>query len=138
MLCYARPKSIHTNIKMTSFPSDIPTGCPLPSAVPCDCAVFRACDSPPPKKSDFRTFHELGRARNARGDNACLRFGLSVFPTKQACEHMLEVFPANGNYVSTGTLAAVHGVIANTPTGNFPAHQTWWPYESVQRETLFV
>lgn len=123
---------------MTSFHSDMPTGCPLPSAAPCDCEVFRACESATPKASDFKNFYELGRFKNAKGDKACLRFGVSVFPTKQACEHMLEVFPANGTYVSTGTLGSAHGMIAHTPTGNFPVHQTWWPYDSVQRETLFV
>lgn len=123
---------------MTSFHPDIPVGCPLPSSTPCNCTVFRGCEKSPPHASDFKTFHELGRFKNATGDKACMRFGVSVFPTKQACEHMLELFPDNGSYVSSGALQPSHGRVADTPTGNFPLHQTWWPYEGLQRETLFV
>lgn len=123
---------------MTSFHPNIPASCPLPDAVPCECVVFRGCESSPPKDTDFKTFYELGRAKSAIGRGACLRFGVSVFPDKQACEHMLSVFPANGNYVAVGTLTPVHGMVADTPSNQFPLHRTWWPYEGVQRETLFA
>lgn len=115
----------------------MPENCPLPDAIPCDCVVYRACASPPPQEGDFVTHAELGLALNAKGGKACMRFGLSVFPTKQACEHMLEVFPQNGSYVAKGRLTHDHGQVADTP-GRFPSHQTWWPHEGVDRASSFV
>ena len=100
---------------MSAFPDDLPANCPLPGAQPCDCVVFRACAAAPPQESDF----------------------LTVFPTKEACEHMLEVFPANGTFAATGMLEHVHGQIVDTP-GRFPSHRTWWPYDGVNRMLPFA
>lgn len=122
---------------MSAFPDDLPDNCPLPGAQPCDCVVFRACAAAPPQESDFLTHAEMGRASTAKGDKACLRFGISVFPTKEACEHMLEVFPANGTFAATGMLEHVHGQIVDTP-GRFPSHRTWWPYDGVNRMLPFA
>lgn len=122
---------------MSTFPPEIPENCPLPVAVPCNCVVYRGCATAPPQEADFATHAELGLALTAKGEKACMRFGLSVFPTRQACEHMLELFPQNGTHVAKGALTHDHGMIANSPTGRFPSHRTWWPYEGIQRATTF-
>lgn len=123
---------------MTTFHAEMPANCPLPTAAPCDCVVYRGCASSALQESDFKTHAELGLAKTAKGDQACTRFGLSVFPSKAHCEHMLEVFPQNGNYVAEGKLATNHGQIADTPSKRFPAHKTWWPFEGVQRTSMFA
>lgn len=123
---------------MDEFPPDMPADCPLPGASPCDCTVYRGCATSPPQETDFETHAELGRALNAKGDNFCKRFGLSVFPTKEACEHMLELLPQNGTYVAVGTLFHGHGVILDTPSSKHPKHRTWWPYEGIKRSAPFV
>lgn len=123
---------------MTSFSSNIPAGCPLPVATPCAGVVFHACKNSPPVADDFSTHDEKGLAPNARGDNACKRFGISVFPSKESCAHLIELFPEHGPYIATGTLDATHGVIAFTPSNNHPLHHTWWPFEGVKRESAFV
>ncbi|WP_124515860.1 hypothetical protein [Burkholderia ubonensis] len=121
---------------MTNFSSKLPADCPLATAQPCDGEVYHACKTSTPDAGDFATYEEMGLRPNAKGDAACKRFGLSVFPKKSDCEHAMRLIPAIGTYAAKATLEAAHGEIADTHS-TLPNHQTWWPFEDVDRASLF-
>jgi hypothetical protein len=125
-------------LTMTTFSDEIPQNCPLPTSKPCSDVVYHACKNSPPLSDDFLTYKEMGLATNAKGDAACKRFGISVFPTKEACRHLIDLFPEHGPYIATATLETSHGVIALTPSRPHPLHHTWWPFEGIARESAFV
>lgn len=120
-----------------NFSPDLPSECPLPYSSDCDGPVFILAQRLPLDQPQFQSQAERGRARNAVGDRACTRHGLSVFPTYDSCAHQLKLFPRLGPYIATAVLSAVEGKIANTPSTVNPAHQTWWPYLEVTRYKLF-
>jgi hypothetical protein len=80
---------------------------------------------------------EKGKALSATGRGACTRHGLSVFKDFQACALHRQLFPYLGDWIATAELEPVHGRIALTANHNSPEHHTWWPFEGVQRHTLF-
>lgn len=120
-----------------NFPAGMPDGCPLPAATPCDGDFFLVSKTNPVQAADCLSQAERGRALNATGDKACMRHGVSVFPTFESCEHHREVFPALGDHVAVAKLHASHGVQADTPSRTAPAHKTWWPYAQLARHPLF-
>lgn len=121
-----------------SFPSSLPLNCPLPSAIDCGQVVFMAFQSQPVTSEQCQTQAERNRAVNAVGDAACTRHGLSVFPTLVSCTHHVKLFPRLGPYVGKANLTSPHGKIAATGSAKNPAHMTWWPYEGVKRNSLFI
>lgn len=135
--CYNRVKVLKKLRKMSKYPDNFPTSdCPLASATPCNGEVFHACQTGTPAASDFLTYEELGWRIGAKGDAACKRFGLSVFPKKSDCEHAMQLIPSIGVYVAAAVLTPAHGEIADTKS-SLPNHQTWWPFDDVDRASLF-
>lgn len=119
------------------YSKDMPTGCPLPSSRECSAGVYKICKSVLLKEKDFKTHAEKGIAKDATGDKACTRHGLSVFPTLESVRHLRRFRPSLGKHIAYAELKPQHGKIADTPSFDNPQHQTWWPYESVVREALF-
>src|SRR5206468_1858298 len=96
--------------------------------------VFRLVKSNPHAAADFLSHHELGTLPHAP---ACLRCGLSLFRSRQDAEHQHRAYPKLGGFVAIGILAAAHGVVKLTQSRQ-PSHTTWWPYESVDRQSVFT
>lgn len=119
------------------FSSTLPKNCPLPSSTERDQTVFMAFQSLPITKEQCESQAERGRAARAKGDGACTRHGLSVFPSIEGCQHQLKLFPHLGQHIGAADLNANCGVLAETPSGNNPMHMTWWSYEKVDRASLF-
>lgn len=113
------------------FPDDWPEGCPPEDAEPAAGQVFRLVKSNP---TDFASHHELGTLPKGP---ACLRCGLSVFRTREDADHQHRAYPKLGRYAAIGTLEAQHGV-AKPTLGRQPTHTTWWPYEGVDRQSVFT
>jgi hypothetical protein len=111
--------------------------CPLSTAEQCDGALYLVSQTDPVDVQACKSQAERGRAQNATGDKACMRFGLSVFPNFASCEHHRETFPGLGNHIAVAHLNASHGVQAATPSNRSPEHCTWWPGKHVIRHTLF-
>lgn len=131
------PRHDEKDLIMT-FPDALPVGCPLPSAQDCSCTVYMISPENPVREQDCLSQAERGRAKNATGDLACTRHGLSVFPTYESCEHQRSLFPRLGGYIASATLDNSHGKILETPSGSNPSHMTWWPYKSTNRSKLFT
>lgn len=121
-----------------NFPSTLPPNCPLPSAIDCQQVVFMAFQSTPATADQCKTQAEKDKALNAVGDGVCTRHGLSVFPSFDSCIHLVKLFPRLGPYVGKAGLTPPHGKIAETANTKNPAHMTWWPYEGVNRHSLFI
>lgn len=121
-----------------TFSASLPADCPLPRAVDCNREVYFLVDQLPLNASQFLSQAERGRATGVSGEKVCTRHGLSVFPDKASCAHQVELFPRLGPHITCATLAEEHGKIADTPSGNNPAHMTWWPYADVERHGLFA
>lgn len=111
--------------------------CPLPRSTPCNGPLYIVSKSNPVDAESCKSQAERGRAQNATGEKACMRFGLSVFPSFSSCEHHREIFPALGMHIAVAQLDDSHGVQAATPSNSSPAHCTWWPGIHVLRHELF-
>lgn len=118
------------------FPDEFPADCPFNDAVDCNLAVFIVAPEIPVPEACCRSQSEKGGARNARGDAACMRHGLSVFPTTASCRHMRDLLPHLGSHVARAQLTPDHGKVRET-RGRAPLHMTWWPYSGVVRHQLF-
>ena len=121
-----------------SFSPDLPANCPITSAEESDCTVYVVVPANHLEASHFWTQAERGRAVNAQGQAACTRHGLSVFPNALSCAHQRRLFPGLGAYIACAQLKPPHGMIASSPSGSNPEHQTWWPYEHVIRHEVFA
>lgn len=99
--------------------------------------VFMAFQSTPATAEQCKNQAEKNKALNAVGEGVCTRHGLSVFPSMDSCTHLVKLFPRLGPYVGKADLTQLHGKIAETGSSKNPAHMTWWPYEGVNRHSLF-
>lgn len=117
-----------------NYSKDCPKDCPPVDAVDVQGSIFRIVRQCPPTVSDFQTHAESGKALTAVGKRVCLRFGLSVFNRFDDAAHHCELFPDLGKGIAMATLNAAHGKAKATGK---PPHQTWWPYEGVDRAALF-
>jgi hypothetical protein len=129
----ARPVTSYKRTVTGTFPTDWPTDCPPRDAVSASGHVFRIVKQAPPAADDFVTHHEAGTYRKAP---PCLRAGLSVFRTLDDAVHQRELFPALGEHIARGSLAAHHGKTKLTQ-GRQPSHTTWWPHVAVTRAAGF-
>ncbi len=120
--------------KRMNYAKECPQDCPPVDAVDVQGEIFRIVRHCPPTHCDFQTHAETGKALTAGGKRACLRFGLSVFNRLDDAAHQRELFPALGQDIATAMLSAQHGKAQATGK---PPHQTWWPYESINRAALF-
>jgi hypothetical protein len=116
-----------------TFPNGWPEGCPPYEAVDASDDIFRIVGHEPPADCDFMTHFESGKLPNAP---PCLRCGLSVFRQIGDAIHQRRLLPRLGRLIAKGTLSAEHGKTKVTP-GKQPTHTTWWPYERVNRASLF-
>jgi hypothetical protein len=116
------------------FPDYFPSDCPPKGAAECGGAVYRFVAGDPPASGDFLSHYERGLAPKA---DPCLRCGLSVFMAVEVAvarlKELRERFPGRkfGNHVAEGNLDSSHGKIMQT--GRDREHQTWWPYEGIDR-----
>ncbi|MDD4964036.1 MAG: hypothetical protein PHI11_08985 [Gallionella sp.] len=129
--------ALNSDKESMNFPSNWPSNCPLQSAVDCQHTVFMAFTSKPATANQCKSQAERNRAQSAIGDGACTRHGLSVFPSFNDCKHQVALLPHLGPYIGKAYLTASHGKIAETPARRNPAHMTWWPYQGVDRHSLF-
>ncbi|MEX1362374.1 MAG: hypothetical protein AB1Z98_04565 [Nannocystaceae bacterium] len=105
--------------------------CPPEGARPCNGMVFRLAKAAPPEADDFLTAAEQGKHRRA---DACLRCGLSVFVSRDAAEHLRDLYPKLGTFIARAHLDEGRGKLEQT---NRPPHHTWWPNEEVPRHQGF-
>lgn len=119
------------------FSSALPQDCPLPRAVECAREIYMLFPESKPQDEHCKSQAERNRARNARGEGVCTRHGLSVFPDYASCAHQFNLFPQIGRFVGKAQLGSSHGQIAETASGTNPKHMTWWPFENVNRASLF-
>ena len=116
------------------FPNDWPEDCPPIEAEDAEGVVYRICKKDPPAESDFLSHFETGRMKHAP---PCLRAGLSVLRTIGDARHLARLFPSLGAFIAQGRLRPEHGKTAPTK-GKVPSHSTWWPYDGVERHSVFV
>lgn len=118
----------------SSFPPDLPCGCPPEGAVPTEGVVYRMTMSEPPQSGDFLSFFELGRPRPKKPHDLCKYFGLSVYrDLKDARVHQRR-FPGTGRFVSIGVLMPERGVEKLTPSPDRETHTTWWFFQGMTGE----
>ena len=117
-----------------SFPQGWPDQCPPNDAVDADGIVFRIVKTDPITAADMASHHETGKLLKAP---PCLRCGLSVFRELQDAFHQRQLFPKLGKLIAKAALQAAHGKTKLTE-GRQPTHTTWWPYEGVDRASLFA
>jgi len=120
-----------------SYPNDWPEGCPPNDAEPAFGIVFRGVKTNPPTEDDFLTYRELGKADRGK---PCEAAGVSVFRDDKDAKHYIDKYPYTGNMIAKGTLSSDHGMVkptARSLNGKKNSHTTWWPYESVNRPSLF-
>jgi hypothetical protein len=115
------------------FPPGWPKGCPPPDAYAVHAFVYHLCSRNPLHPDDFLSQAERGAAKT--GDS-CLRVGISVLLTYEDAAHHLDLFPRLGPHIALGMLTPESGVLKEQ-TGNRPGHATWWPYDGVDRCSLF-
>lgn len=111
--------------------------CPLPSSMDCNNDAFMVFRSETITSKDLESQADRNRARNARGEQACTRHGISVFPDLASCIHQQKLMPHLGDLIGSAKLEPDHGRIAKTPSQNNPSHMTWWPYKETIRHELF-
>ncbi len=116
-----------------NFPQDWPEDCPPVTAVDAAGEVFRLVKSNPVTAEDMSSHKETGKLLKAP---ACLRCGLSVFRELEDAIHQRRLIPKLGDFVATATLDAAMGKTLPT-AGRQPTHTTWWPYEGIDRASLF-
>lgn len=116
------------------FPVNWPADCPPNDAVDAEGIVFRIVKIEPVTADDMASHHETGKLLKAP---ACLRCGLSVFREIQDAFHQRQLIPKLGKLVAKATLQASHGKTKLTD-GKQPTHTTWWPYEGIDRASLFA
>ncbi len=114
-----------------SFPAGWPPNCPPNDATDADVVVYRAVEANPPTASDFLSYQEKGKQISPR--KVCQAHGLSVHGSKEDAIHYRELFSWAPRLIAKGKLMPVHGKTKPTPSGNFPSHVTWWPYDGVNR-----
>jgi hypothetical protein len=117
-----------------NFPKDWPQSCPPADAVDAVGEVFRIVRNSPPAAGDMASHHETGRLPKAP---PCLRCGLSVFREVRDALHQRELLPKLGKFIAKGVLKPEHGKTKLTD-GTQPTHTTWWAYEGMQRESIFI
>jgi hypothetical protein len=120
-----------------SFPSNYPQNCPPQNAVDADIVVYRTVANDPPLAGDFQSYVEAGKVKKRP---KCNDHSVSVMRSKEDAVHHREVFGGNigGKFIAVGTLLPAHGKTEGSSYGNFPSHTDWWPYENVQRHTVFT
>jgi hypothetical protein len=118
------------------FPKDCPSDCPPDAAQDATSIVYRTVKANPPTAEDFLSYLEEGkRVSKAKRCGAC---GLSVMLSLEDARHHRDVLPWLSKFVSRGTLCREHGKTMPTPSDTYPTHAEWWPYEGVERHTLFT
>lgn len=117
-----------------AFPKTWPADCPPADADDAEGDVFRVVEGEPPGPEDFVSHFESGKLPKAP---PCLRCGLSVFRDAGDAFHQRALLPKLGRYIARGALSASAGKTKLTG-GKLPTHTTWWAYENVKRESLFV
>lgn len=117
-----------------TFPQYLPLGCPPAAAPPACGEVFRVVKSDPPDDTDFRTPYEAGTLPTRP---LCLRCALSVARMPDDVVHLRSVYPQLGSLVAGGVLEVADGVLQPSPNRLQPTHETWWPFDGIQRERNF-
>jgi hypothetical protein len=117
-----------------TFPQDWPSGCPSPDTPDAAGTVFRIVKGDPVTAGDMLSHHEMGKLPRA---DPCLRCGLSVFQELEDAQNQQQLLPKLGDKIAQAQLEAEHGKACLTK-GQQPTHTTWWPYEGVDRASLFV
>ncbi|MFZ2727101.1 MAG: hypothetical protein WAX77_12670 [Methylococcaceae bacterium] len=111
---------------MSKFPEYYPKQCPPCDAKDIEGLVFRFTDRNVPNKRDFLSHYEKNSSKDWE-DSACQAMGLSVFPSKDACEEMKKKVPAmRRKKIASANLNNEHGKFAHTPSTTSKRHMTWW------------
>lgn len=118
---------------MPKFPPDWPDGCPPDDAVDAGGKVYRIVANNLPAADDLKSYEELGTP--ARGSE-CRRRAISVFDSKAAARHRLDLSPHLGIAVAKATLSPEHG--KQKLTSRQSGHIAWWCAEGVDRVALFT
>jgi len=120
-----------------TFPSDWPECCPPSDAEPASGIVFRGVRTNPPTDDDFLTYRELGKSDRGK---VCEAAGVSVFRDDTDARHYMDKYPWTGDHLARGELRPEHGITkltARVVGGRKNSHTTWWPYENVNRPSVF-
>lgn len=124
---------------MNSYPKNYPESCPPSDAQDANGDYYRLVHENPPSENDLLSNAELGLKPKA---DECLRLGLSVYGTEQGASatylHFKNLYGEGvrlGALVAKGSLSPKDGKTKQTFK---PPHETWWPYEDVDRGSLFT
>jgi hypothetical protein len=117
-----------------NFSKDWPSGCPADDTLDAAGEVFRIAKENPVTASCMESHHESGKLPKA---DPCLRCGLSVFRDVEDAINQRNLLPKLGDKIAKGLLLDEHGKACLTK-GQQPTHTTWWPYEGVDRASLFI
>ena len=119
------------------FPAYFPKDCPPDDAKGEEIALFRLCKTTVPTAQDFLSFYQINPAKYEGNVQA---YGLSTYPTAEACESAKRKSPRLRNAyegIACGQVDADKGKILRTPSKANPAHITWWVYEGIEPHTFF-
>lgn len=117
-----------------SFPADWPADCPPAQCVDARCEIVRVVKTIPPTSADFLSYAEM--LKEVRAGKECESKGLSVFGKIDDARHYADLYPHVGDKFCIGTLEPHHGKTLATPRHR-NSHVTWWPYDGVNRPSLF-
>lgn len=110
-----------------AFDMKLPDGCPADDAGEFDGVAFRVVKTNPPTDIDLLTHLEKQLAPSAP---PCKRASISLFARLEQAQHLADMRPHLGTFVSSITLTAAHGRVG---AANASGHIDWWPYEGMRR-----
>ena len=119
------------------FPDYFPANCPPEKASDKERTLFRLCKNSTLNEDDFVSYYEENPSKFKNKVNA---YGLSAFPSEQACWAAMDKSPnlrAKYSYVAFGKNTPERGKTLDTPNGTSPQHITWWVYDGVKPHTFF-
>ena len=114
------------------FADHVPEDCPPDSATPAEGKVYRCIKRNGIQAEDFETHFENDRRPDA---DLCSRCALSVLRSLDEARQFRKTMPKLGRYIAEAVLRPEHGMWKLTDKRS--GHINWWPYDGVERTTLF-
>lgn len=111
------------------FDPERPENCPPSSASHKKMIIYRRINGRNPKEKDFQSDVRTKPNAPATDPKKCDCWGCSVWPSKEAVVHAIDVVPSlvNGRRkIAEGQIDEDDGVIAHTPSKSQPEHHTFW------------
>lgn len=123
-----------------SYSNNFPANCPPDTARECNSKVYRLISGNIPADEDFVP-HRVKcpkKYRHYSNEKKCMACGLSVQGTLEGAKLARALIRAFRNKQIAGAeLTPEHGMLSFQKGAGADAHRTWWPYDEVDKKSLF-